>query len=107
MIAALTQSGGGWIPDIHPSAPLTRAIAAAPEGARLLLDAAGQSPILGASIGEPVVLAIGPEGGFDQKERDEMVEAGFVPVALAGATLRFETAGIAALAIIRAKLAAA
>ena len=107
MIAALTQSGGGWIPDIHPSAPLTRAIAAAPEGARLLLDAAGQPPILGASIGEPVVLAIGPEGGFDQKERDEMVEAGFVPVALAGATLRFETAGIAALAIIRAKLAAA
>ena len=40
MISALIQSGGGWLPDIHPSAPVSRAIAAAPEGTRLLLDAA-------------------------------------------------------------------
>jgi len=105
MISALTQSGGGWLPEIHPSAPVARAIAAAPEGARLLLDATAESPILTKAVAVPVVIAIGPEGGFDKKEREEMIEAGFTPVSLAGSMLRFETAGIAALAVIRAQLA--
>ncbi|MEO5903170.1 MAG: RsmE family RNA methyltransferase [Gemmatimonadaceae bacterium] len=105
MISALTQSGGGWLPEIHPSAPVARAITAAPEGDRLLLDASAESPIFSRPAAEPVVLAIGPEGGFDEKEREEMVEAGFIPVSLAGSVLRFETAGIAALAIVRAQLA--
>jgi 16S rRNA (uracil1498-N3)-methyltransferase len=104
MVSALIQSRGGWLPDIHPSAPVSRAISAAPEGARLLFDAAGD-PILASKVADPVVVAIGPEGGFDSKERDEMIEAGFVPVSLAGSTLRFETAGVAALSIVRAMLA--
>lgn len=105
MISALTQSGGGWLPEIHPSAPVSRAITAAPEGSRLLLDATG-SPIATLELTAPVVVAIGPEGGFDNKERNEMIEAGFVPVSLAGSTLRFETAGIAALSIVRSMIAA-
>lgn len=105
MISALIQSRGGWLPEIHPSAPVSRAISAAPVGARLLLDATGD-PILGSRLATPVVVAIGPEGGFDAKERAEMIEAEFVPVSLAGSTLRFETAGIAALSVVRAMLAA-
>lgn len=107
MISALTQSGGGWLPDIHPSAPISRAISAAPEGTRLLLDAAAASPILSTVGAAPIAIAIGPEGGFDAKEREEMVEAGFAPVSLAGSTLRFETAGIVALGLIRAQFALA
>jgi 16S rRNA (uracil1498-N3)-methyltransferase len=105
MVSALIQSRGGWLPDIHPSAPVSRAIAAAPEGVRLLLDATGE-PILSTRVNGPVIVAIGPEGGFDSKERDEMIEAGFIPASLAGSTLRFETAGIAALSIARAMLSA-
>jgi 16S rRNA (uracil1498-N3)-methyltransferase len=104
MISALTQSGGGWIPEIFPSAPLSRAIAAAPEGSRILLDAHADSSILSLDLNGPVSIALGPEGGLDDRERDEMVEAGFTPVSLVGGTLRFETAGIAALAIARAML---
>ena len=37
-------------------------------------------------------------------ERDEMIESGFTPVSLVGGTLRFETAGIAGLAVVRAML---
>ena len=107
MTSALTQSGGGWLPQIHPSAPVSRVIAAAPEGTRLLLDAHAEATLIGVSVKAPVVLAIGPEGGFDLKEREEMVAGGFTPVSLAGATLRFETAGIAALAIVRAMLGVA
>lgn len=105
MISALIQSGGGWLPEIHPSAPLARAIAAAPEGSRFLLDANAETSLIAAGISEPVVLAIGPEGGVDSREREELIAAGFAPVSLAGETLRFETAGIAALAIVRSMLA--
>jgi 16S rRNA (uracil1498-N3)-methyltransferase len=104
MISALTQSGGGWLPEIFPTAPLPRAIAAAPEGSRILLDAHADSPILSLDLSGPVSIALGPEGGLDERERDEMIEGGFSPVALTGGTLRFETAGIAALAIARAML---
>jgi 16S rRNA (uracil1498-N3)-methyltransferase len=104
MIAALTQSGGGWLPEVHPSAPVTRAIAAAPQGTRLLCDARGECGLIDVDLQTPVSIAIGPEGGLDDKERDEMIEGGFTPVSLIGGTLRFETAGVAALAIVRARL---
>ncbi len=107
MISALVQSGGGWLPQIHPSAPVERAIAAAPEGSRLLLDADAKAKLIGSSFSGTVALAIGPEGGFEQRERDEMVAGGFLPVSLDGSTLRFETAGIAALAIVRSMMGSA
>lgn len=106
MIAALTQSGGGWLPEIHPSAPLTRAIAAAPEGTRVLLDAAADRSLISSDVTSPVTIAVGPEGGLDPKERDEIIEGGFVPASLVGGTLRFETAGMAGLAIARSMLGA-
>jgi 16S rRNA (uracil1498-N3)-methyltransferase len=104
MISALTQSDGGWLPEIFPSAPPARALAAAPEGSRLLLDAAADTSLLSVELSGPVSIAVGPEGGLDPREREEMVEGGFTPVSLVGGTLRFETAGIAALAIVRAML---
>ncbi len=46
------------------------------------------------------------EGGLERAERDELVAAGFVPVSLGGNVMRFETAGVAALAVARALMAA-
>lgn len=102
MISALTQSGGGWLPEIHPSAPVSRAIAAAPADNRLLLHARAAQTILSLEIRFPLVIALGPEGGLDEDEHQQMVDAGFTPVRLASTMLRFETAGLAALAIARA-----
>ncbi len=104
MIAALTQSRGGWLPELFPAAPVSRAIAAAPEGSRILLDANAETSLLSLNLEGPVSIAVGPEGGLDQRERDEIIEGGFMPASLVGGTLRFETAGIAALAIARAML---
>ena len=104
MIAALTQSGGGWLPEIHPSAPVARAIAAAPEGTRILLDAGAETTLISHMLAAPVTLALGPEGGLDPKERDEMIGGGFLPASMIGGTLRFETAGIAGLALARSLL---
>lgn len=102
MIAALTQSGGGWLPEIHPSASVSRAIAAAPPGTRIILDASAEQAMPSFGIGFPLAIALGPEGGLEDEERQEMTEGGFTPVRLAPTILRFETAGIAGLAIARA-----
>jgi 16S rRNA (uracil1498-N3)-methyltransferase len=98
MISALTQSGGGWLPEIHPGAPIQRAVTAAPDGTRLLLDPAASTSLLSAKVSSSITIALGPEGGFENEEREEMIAAAFMPVRIAGNILRFETAGIAALA---------
>jgi 16S rRNA (uracil1498-N3)-methyltransferase len=102
MISALTQSGGGWLPEIHPSAPIARAIAAASAGNRVLLDAGAEQSMLSVPREFPMAIALGPEGGLADDEREQMIGGGFTPVRIAPAVLRFETAGIAALAVARA-----
>jgi 16S rRNA (uracil1498-N3)-methyltransferase len=102
MISALTQSGGGWLPEIHPSAPIARAVAASPAANRVLLDANAERTMLSVRREFPMVIALGPEGGFADDERQQMIDGGFTPVRITPAVLRFETAGIAALAVARA-----
>lgn len=104
MTSALIQSGGGWLPDIFPEATIERAVAAAPPGTRLLLAQDGE-PISGVPLRTPVTIALGPEGGVEPAERDAFIGAAFLPVKLAESTLRFETAGVAAVAIATASLA--
>lgn len=103
MIGALEQSGGAWLPTLFPEATIERAIAAAPRGAHVVLDAAGDA-LLSIEMIAPLSIALGPEGGIEPDERELLVNAGWLPVAVAGATLRFETAGLAGLAIARAAL---
>ncbi len=107
MTGALAQSEGAWLPQPFPEAPLERALLAAPPGDRLVLDPAGL-PMVGtaAALQEPIVLAIGPEGGIEADELDALVAAGFRPVRLGPTILRFETAAVAALAIARTALGA-
>ena len=104
MTAALTQSEAAWLPDVHPDAPLDRALAAAPMGSRVLLDPEAP-PLIAHALAAPVTLAVGPEGGVERDEREALEQAGFVAASIPGNILRFETAGIAALAIVRALLA--
>ena len=63
-------------------------------------------PMLSVPLTAPLTIAVGPEGGLDDEERERLAIAGWMPVSLGGATLRFETAGTAALAIARAAFAA-
>jgi 16S rRNA (uracil1498-N3)-methyltransferase len=48
-----------------------------------------------------VIIAIGPEGGFDPQELHCFTEQGFLPVSLGSRILRTETASIAILSIIQ------
>ena len=103
MISALTQSGGAWLPDIFPEAEVEGALAATPPGARVLLDRDGTEAGLG-PVTAPVSLALGPEGGIEPAEREKFVANEFRTLKLASNTLRFETAGVAGIAIVMAGL---
>jgi 16S rRNA (uracil1498-N3)-methyltransferase len=46
-------------------------------------------------------LVVGPEGGFAPEERDRAVTDGMIQVSLGSLVLRTETAGLAALAVVR------
>jgi 16S rRNA (uracil1498-N3)-methyltransferase len=61
--------------------------------------------MLGGTIDAPCTIAIGPEGGFDDAERDVLPREGFRAVSVAANILRFETAAIVGLSIVRAQLA--
>ena len=105
MISALKQSGGAWLPELHPEATVPHALAAAPDGERLALDRAGEA-VTSMSIRAPVVIALGPEGGIEPDELEQVAAAGFRLASLGPTTLRFETAGVVALGVARAALTA-
>ena len=104
MASALEQSGGAWLPATFPDATVETAIAAAPEGVRLVLNMGGASiaPLLPRDSTTPVTIVLGPEGGFEESELQAFGEAGFRPASLGTSLLRFETAGVAAIAVARA-----
>jgi 16S rRNA (uracil1498-N3)-methyltransferase len=105
MIAALEQSGGAWLPAQLPDTTLERALADVPWETGLLLDVSG-NPIRDTLSrftvhGSRFTLALGPEGGLDPDERDEFLAVGWRRASLGPNVLRFETAAVAALAIVR------
>ena len=105
MIAALEQSGGAWLPAIEPEADAANALPAGVAGHSILLDALG-APIVDV-LGDahaPLVLACGPEGGLEPTERAAFDDNGWRAASLGPNVLRFETAGIAGLALARALL---
>jgi 16S rRNA (uracil1498-N3)-methyltransferase len=103
MIAALEQSAGAWLPAIHPEIGLESLPALVAAGQRLLLDVEGV-PLLQQRERGAASLIVGPEGGLEPDERSRLIHDGWIPVSLAPTTLRFETAGIAATAVLRAML---
>lgn len=105
MVSALEQSGGTWLPQLYPDASLDRALSALPHGLRLVLDPAAEMSIASIpNISAPVTIAVGPEGGLEPGERATLAAAHFQAVRLGGNILRFETAAIAALAVVRSLL---
>jgi 16S rRNA (uracil1498-N3)-methyltransferase len=102
MVGALEQSGAAWLPARHAEAELEDALRDAAGVAGILLDAAGD-PLLALreTLRPPVAIALGPEGGLEGDERARFAAAGWRSASLGANVLRFETAGIAALALVR------
>lgn len=105
--SACGQSGRAVIPPVSAPANLAQACTELPaDSLRLCLDPRGQwrldtLPTVGAG---GIVVAIGPEGGWAPRDLQILAEAGFSGLQLGPRVLRTETAGLAALAALQARL---
>ncbi len=105
MISALEQSGGAWLPEPHMEASLDSALDGLESSdtvSRVVLDVDGEAiaDVVRSSAAR-VVVALGPEGGLEEHERAAFIARGWRTASLGNNILRFETAGIAALAVLR------
>jgi 16S rRNA (uracil1498-N3)-methyltransferase len=109
-ISAAKQSGVNHLPEIKPLITLKNFLSAPTTVGHLQLfgDLGDLTPPIGEilrnNIFDSVTLLIGPEGGFTPDERQSIVDAGILPVRLGKTTLRIETATIALLSVIRARV---
>ena len=96
---AIKQSGAGWAPRIAAPVDVRYAAAQGEAEYRWLADATGEPPPELLST-VPLVVVVGPEGGLIPSEREVFLSAGFRRVRFAPDLLRFETAALAAAAVV-------
>lgn len=104
--SACEQSGRARLPRLAPAMPLADALSALERAGLLLtLDPQGESSIgsLDAPAGGRVAIAIGPEGGWSPRDREQLRAAGLRGLRLGPRVLRTETAGLAAIAALQAR----
>jgi 16S rRNA (uracil1498-N3)-methyltransferase len=106
---AAKQARRAWLPVVggEPDCS-TKQVAArlADAAAGFVLHEDSRMPLTSADLpsGGEIVLVVGPEGGIGDAERAAFEEAGAVAVRLGREVLRTSTAGVAALAVLSARL---
>ena len=101
------QCGRNWVMQVDEPAPLDDLIAQADHDLKLIADVAADGPRAVQNVhseakgAKRVIVLIGPEGGWTDRERNAAFSAGFLEWRLAPNVLRIETAATAALAILR------
>lgn len=101
---ASKQCGRATVPEVGPPCQFTSLLNAADYRghARFLLYEKAQERFDPASaICEPVLLCVGPEGGWEEAEAKAAGQVGFRVISMGSATLRAETAAIAAVSIFQ------
>ncbi len=101
--SACEQCGRARVPDMAPaqSLPNFAAECVARTAHKFVLDPDAGASFPALDAGREIVLAVGPEGGFSERDLDALRQAGFVGVRLGPRILRTESAGIAALAVLQ------
>ncbi len=97
--SACEQCGRARMPQLHAPRPLQEVLLATPVDYRFLLEP-NAAPMASVPDGDTALL-VGPEGGFDDVERDLVLRTGAVTMGLGPLILRADTAPVAALAILR------
>ena len=105
MLDAARQCGRGDLPTLGGLLAFDEALNAS-DGLGLLLDPNAERSLVEVlrtlAPAHALALAIGPEGGFSEPERQRLLAAGFQPVRLAPYVLRTELAAVAALSVVAA-----
>ncbi len=106
---AAEQSRRALPPEVADPVKLASALEGE-DGTRIVLAESEQGTTLRQALSsatEPVILAIGPEGGWTGDELKRFAEHAWVSASLGPTILRAETAAVAALAVTMAELTAA
>ena len=101
-LEAAQQSGRGIVPQVEPFTPFETAVRACTADKKIIFyegGGAGLGELLGGAF-ESCAVLIGPEGGFEEEEVREAMEAGARSITLGRRILRTETAGMAVLAML-------
>ncbi len=108
LLDGLQQSVATALPAVTCGTPLRSTLQQLPpDAAAVVLDNARSVDRLGAcALRLPLVLALGPERGWTDADRDLLRRHRFIPCTLGERVLRVETACVAALAIAKSKLGA-
>jgi 16S rRNA (uracil1498-N3)-methyltransferase len=104
-VEALRQSGNPYLPGIEGPCSVKDAVEKHPAELSLLFDERPESPgmkAFGGGTPASVRVAVGPEGGWSDEEREFFLQHGFRPVHLGPYVLRTDTAAVSALAVCRA-----
>ena len=104
LASACEQCGRATLPELAAPRALSDAVAADASAHRLMLDPEADTAIVDLALpaDATVTLAIGPEGGFSDRDRAMLNAGGFRGVRLGPRILRTETAGLAAIAALMA-----
>jgi 16S rRNA (uracil1498-N3)-methyltransferase len=101
--AACEQCGRARLPEILLPQTLDRFAAGDRNARRFILDPAGKLSLPEAGLNEDTLtLAIGPEGGFSERDIATLKVAGYEGLRMGPRILRTETAGMAAIAALNA-----
>jgi 16S rRNA (uracil1498-N3)-methyltransferase len=107
-VEACKQARWPWVPALAAETSVEdlcrqRGVAGA-VGAAIVVAHPGGEPLVAcaATFGPDVIVCIGPEGGFTEREIALLAAAGATRVSLAASILRIETAAVVAVATLRA-----
>jgi 16S rRNA (uracil1498-N3)-methyltransferase len=94
-IAAMKQSGRGWLPVIEAPVKPAGLVARFAAFQRVILADAGAADLVdGNAAPAPTLALVGPEAGFTDAELARFVESGACPAGLSAQRLRAETAAV-------------
>ena len=102
IVEASKQCGRNQLMVLEPLSRWEHLVGTCPGAIKLLADPTGIPPRQwpGITPGRLVVLAVGPEGGFTDQERQIADQMGWLAISLSVNTLRIETAGLAGCAAL-------
>ncbi len=105
-IEASKQCGRGVIPKIFPITDYPKVLTLPNNNTLKLIlwerEGKGPKEVFKNLKGiERVFFIVGPEGGFNEKEIEEAIDVGYIPINLGERVLRAETAGLCLLSILQ------
>ncbi len=100
LVSAMLQSQQSWLPILHPPTAFSEVVETAIAANRFIAHCLPQQKQslhrFSKQLQQGSLMLIGPEGDFTEKEIEQALQKGFVPVTLGDTRLRTETAGMVA-----------